>query len=73
MPWNSASFPERKESVRMAVEVRFKMERETKNTVRFEELHEAGEPAKIGTLYVQKWALNGLNLTKDLQVTIDEA
>ncbi len=57
----------------MAVEVRFKMERETKNTVRFEELQKAGEPPKIGTLYVQKWALNGLDLTKDLQVTIEEA
>ena len=57
----------------MALEVRFKMERETKNTVRFEELHEASEPPKIGTLYVQKWALNGLDLAKDLQVTIEEA
>ncbi len=57
----------------MAVEVRFKMERETKNMVRFEELHRASEPPKIGTLYVQKWALNGLDLTKDLQVTIEEA
>jgi hypothetical protein len=57
----------------MAVKVRFKMERETKNTVRFEELHQASEPPKIGTLYVQKWALDGLDLTKDLQVTIEEA
>jgi hypothetical protein len=57
----------------MAVEVKFKMERETKNTVRFEELHEDGVPPKIGTLYVQKWALNGLDLAKDLQVTIEEA
>ncbi len=57
----------------MVVEVTFKMERETKNTVRFEELLKAGEPPKIGTLYIQKWALNRLDLTKDLQVTIVEA
>ena len=33
----------------------FKKEKETKNTVKFEEEPEEGKPAVIGTLYVQKW------------------
>lgn len=36
--------------------VEFAMERETKNTVRYEE-QTSGQPPAIGTLYVQKWAL----------------
>ena len=32
----------------------FKQERETKNTIRFQE---EGDPPKIGTLYISKWAL----------------
>lgn len=35
-------------------EVEFKYEKATKNTYRFQEI---GQPAKIGALYVQKWAL----------------
>ena len=57
----------------MAIEMTFKVERETKNTVRFEEVLNAGEPPKIGTLYIQKWALSGLDLAKGLIVKIEEA
>jgi len=32
------------------IEVSFEMERETKNTVRFDEVLKGGEPPKIGTL-----------------------
>ena len=44
------------------VELRFNMERETKNTVRFQEVTAPGEEdtAQIGTLYVQKKALREL-------------
>ena len=36
--------------------VEFTFERETKNTVRFQEAENAnGEPPAIGTLYLQKW------------------
>jgi hypothetical protein len=34
----------------------FTLERETKNTIRYKE-EVNGQPATIGTLYVQKWAL----------------
>ena len=34
----------------------FALERETKNTVRYEE-QTSGQPPAVGTLYVQKWAL----------------
>lgn len=36
--------------------VTFKREKETKNTVKFEEQPEAGKPPIIGSLYIQKWA-----------------
>jgi len=35
--------------------VKFKIEKETKYTVRYHEYPEAGQPPIIGTLYVQKW------------------
>lgn len=36
--------------------VEFEVEKETKNTIRFQEKPVKGQPAKIGTLYVQKYA-----------------
>ena len=35
--------------------LKFKKEKETKNTVRFQEVLEEGKPPIIGTLYLQKW------------------
>ncbi len=35
--------------------VKFKREKDTKNTVRFQEVEEKGKPPVIGALYVQKW------------------
>ena len=43
---------------------------ETKNTFKFQEQTENGMPPKVGTLYVQKWALNS-RLPKMLKVTIE--
>ena len=37
--------------------IRFEIERETKNTVRYKEIPEAETGVLVGTLYVQKWAL----------------
>ena len=48
----------------------FTLERETKNTARYQEQTE-GKPPVVGTLYVQKWAL-GTDLPKSLVVTITE-
>jgi hypothetical protein len=39
------------------VEAAFEFERATPNCVRFKEITEDGKPPKIGTLYVQKWAV----------------
>lgn len=36
--------------------VEFAKAKETKNTVKFDEKPQAGQPPVIGTLYVQKWA-----------------
>ena len=41
------------------VERFFEVEKETKNTIRYAEVAE-GEPPIIGTIYVQKWALEGI-------------
>lgn len=38
------------------VTLHFERDKLTKNTVRFQEVTAAGEPPRIGTLYVQKWA-----------------
>jgi hypothetical protein len=40
------------------MKVEFQKERETKNTIRYMELT---DPAIIGTLYVQKWALKEID------------
>ena len=43
------------------ITIQLRKERETKNTIRFEEMeNEEGNPPLIGTLYVQKWALKRL-------------
>jgi hypothetical protein len=49
----------------------FTVERETKNTVRYQE-QTAGKPPAIGTLYVQKWLL-GQKPPATLTVTLQEA
>ena len=47
----------------------FTIERETKNTIRYQEKTN-GKPPAIGTLYVQKWLL-GDPAPKNLTVTIE--
>jgi len=49
--------------------IEFTVERETKNTVRYEEQTD-GQPPAVGTLYVQKWAL-GSPVPPTLKVTIE--
>lgn len=50
----------------------FKFERTTKNTCKYEEQPTAGQPAMVGSLYVQKWAA-GDPPPPTLTVTIAEA
>ena len=47
--------------------VKFKVEKETKNTVKFEEVPDPGQPPIIGTLYVQKWFVGD---ARELEVTV---
>ena len=51
------------------VTVNFTLEKETKNSVRYKEVPEAGKPPIVGSLYVQKWFAGD---TKNLQLTIDK-
>jgi hypothetical protein len=48
----------------------FTLERETKNTIRYQEDAD-GKPPAIGTLYVQKWLL-GKEAPKTLTITIED-
>ena len=50
--------------------INFTIERETKNTVRYQEEAD-GKPPAIGTIYVQKWFL-GQNPPQRIAVTIQE-
>ena len=51
------------------MELIFKKEKETKNTVRFQEEPAEGQGPIIGTLYVQKWFVRDADT---LKVTIDK-
>ena len=50
--------------------IKFTLERETKNTVRYMEDSE-GKPPIVGTIYLQKWAL-GTTPPKALKVVVTE-
>ena len=50
--------------------ITFTLERETKNTIRYEEQAPSGKPNMVGTLYLQKWAL-GEEPPKSVTVTIE--
>lgn len=54
------------------MEIEFEIEKETKNTFKYAEITD-GEPAKIGGLYVQKWALKRLNkeIPRKLKITVE--
>ena len=54
------------------LELSFQRERETKNTVRYEE-QVTDAPPVVGTLYLQKYALNRLGNPDRLRVTIEAA
>jgi len=51
-------------------ELTFEREKETKNTIRYQERPDPGNPPVVGTLYVQKWAVGE---AQALKVTIEEA
>lgn len=51
--------------------IHFEFEKETKNSVRYQEVPEAGKAPIIGTVYIQKWfAGNAKKLT--LTVELDD-
>lgn len=50
------------------VSIKFTKEKDTKNTVKFEEVPEEGTPKRIGSLYLQKWAAG--NIT-ELTITME--
>ncbi|WP_169565807.1 hypothetical protein [Neptunomonas japonica] len=51
------------------VTVTFEYEKETKNSVRYQEVPEEGKAPIMGSLYVQKWFAGN---TKLLEITIEK-
>ncbi len=51
--------------------LKFKLEKSTKNTYRYQEEPADGKPFVVGTLYVQKWALKN-PAPEELTLTIEE-
>lgn len=51
------------------VTVQFEYEKETKNSVRYQEVPEEGKAPIMGTLYVQKWYAGN---SKNLEVTVEK-
>ena len=51
----------------------FRFEKATKNTFKYEERPEAGQPPRIGTLYLQKWAFGTETPPERLRVTVQDA
>ena len=49
--------------------IKFEIEKETKNSVRYKELPAEGQAPIVGSLYVQKWFAGK---TKTLEVTIEK-
>lgn len=49
--------------------VKFTLEKETKNSVRYKEMPEDGKAPIMGTVYVQKWFAGD---TQNLVITIDK-
>ncbi|MFT4519408.1 MAG: hypothetical protein ACI9JM_001804 [Halioglobus sp.] len=49
--------------------IKFEIEKETKNSVRYKEVPEDGQAPIVGSLYVQKWFAGG---TKNIEVTIEK-
>lgn len=49
--------------------IKFEFEKETKNSVRYKEVPEEGQPPIVGSLYVQKWYAG---TSKNIAVTLSK-
>jgi hypothetical protein len=49
--------------------IKFEIEKETKNSVRYKEVPAEGQAPTVGSLYVQKWFAGD---TRTLEVTIEK-
>lgn len=60
------------EKKQLGFSVAFEFEKATKNTFKYSEVPERGQPPRIGSLYVQKWAV-GEEPPRRLSVTVEVA
>jgi len=54
-----------------ALAIAFELQKETKNTFKYEERPPAGQPPRIGALYIQKWAFGEDRPPARLTVRVD--
>lgn len=55
------------------LQITLKIERTTKNTIRYEEVVGPTEAPRIKNLYIQKYVFAGSSPPEEIQVTIEEA
>jgi len=48
----------------------FEFEKATKNTYKYEERPEPGQPRRVGTLYIQKWVVGSETPPRQLVATV---
>jgi len=51
----------------------FEYEKATKNTLKYGETPEPGQPPRIGSLYIQKWAFGTESPPTRLRMTVEKA
>lgn len=50
--------------------IAFVLEKDTKNTVRYSEKPPKGQPAKVGTIYIQKYVFGDEEPPKSIEVVV---
>jgi hypothetical protein len=51
------------------VAVKFELEKETKNSVRYKEVPEEGKAPILGSIYIQKWFAGS---SKNIEITVEK-
>ena len=53
------------------IRLMFEFEKATKNTFKYVEKPDTGQPPRIGSLYIQKWALPGETPPQTIVLTLE--
>jgi len=68
LPYNKCTFT--KKMIKMSeTKIKFELEKQNKNSVRYKEIPKDGMPPILGSIYVQKWYAGN---SKYLEVTVNK-